>query len=137
MSSTQEWQAKVDEDFPHGSLLSNSRWKDQDGTPSLFRTASVTVVEINSTGLPVLHVWLDEFFEKDAKITVLSYDVTKGAHLLAKIRTPDTGTWLLSDNIPAKVASTPRWKALRTAERAVPLGLDVSPEVAELAGMNA
>lgn len=136
MGSLAEWQAQVDEDFPHGASVSRSDWNDSDGNPYLYRTAAATVTEISELGMPVVHVWLDDEFEKDAYITVLAYEKVRDTPRQVKLCAPEKRVWLLSANIPPKIYNTDSWKALREAQRTLDLKQEISPELAAKVGLD-
>lgn len=136
MSSQEEWQAKLDEDFPHGALASRPDHIDPDGTRAIYRTAATTVTSIADGGFPVIQIWLDEEFEKDAHLTVLSYEQINDDPVQVLVKTAEGITWRLSDSVPPKVYNSANFKAHREAQRSVSLGQPLNPAIASMVGLD-
>lgn len=131
MSSLEEWQAKVDSDFPNGAMISRSDMKDVNGDPETFLTAAVTVQAISDSGFPVLQVWLDDEFEKDGVFTAIEYSQTRDQPRQVRVKTTGPVSWTLTDLLPKSLVGTEEWKALREAQRLISTGQELPPELAK------
>lgn len=118
MTTLQEWQEKLNSDFPRGAMVSRVGWNDlRTGFPEFFLTTALTVWRTDLGGRPVMLFW-DVDQEKDFEVTILTYTQTSETPLRVRVQTPDDKSWIFSSTIPDSLA-TPSWMRQHVEEQAM------------------
>lgn len=120
MSTLEEWQEKVESDFPKGALFYRSDWIDKsDDTIDFHLTTALTVWAIDASGYPQVIFW-DSQDDKDFRFSMMTYQQTQDNPLIVKVTTQDNVVWYFVNSISDKVANE-GWLQQRADEQAMAL----------------
>lgn len=117
MATLDEWQARLDQDFPRGAHFYRSDWIDPwDDTPDYRKATGLHLIDIQN-GFPRLFLIDANDDDFGWIVSIMSYAVQSGTkHKTVKIRSKD-GEWTAIANVPDKITGTEQWKSQRVAER--------------------
>lgn len=116
MATLEEWQAKLDQDFPVGAKFYRSDWIDSDGTPAFRRTTGLHLIDIQD-GFPRMYLIDADDDEQGWVVRIMSYLPAKDFKGRAVTIKSGNEKWTVFDGLPDKLTGSAKWKAQREAER--------------------
>lgn len=120
MITQEEWQQRIDHDFPYGARCKRETYAG-DPDPWSFRTACLTIVSLVNEH-PKLIFFAADVDGHDYRIVLLTYtEIQTEPVRVIRTTCPDQSSWTFADAIPEHVGEA--WKERKRFERRLALEL--------------